>query len=390
MLNGPFLAGPDRAAGDVVDEWWMRRMNVLHLDFVLGRPRAITTWRVMLAIFALLVAPCATRTAAAEATNSDQSQSAPAASIAEVPGGPAAEVAKFPADEKSVAGTPNTPEAVNSPVSNSKAAGAVPLRPSTIASGTKPPVAAVLAGMTTETFLDRLMLAESGGRDDARNPRSTATGPYQFIESTFLDVVRRHFAQETIALTDPQILTLRTDRVFARRAAEAFSRDNAAALTAEGVAATFPNLRLAFLLGPSAAIRVLQAPPEAALGPLLGAPVLIANPFMAGLTAADLTARAARDLSLPAPRAVARPRLVFMPRVAALAGVPERALPASPIARNVVAGLGTAPPAARRAPVLIVHCNRDLPSCRRWVALQTRILTARHTAGRRGLASARR
>ena len=228
-----------------------------------------------------------------------------------------------------------------------------------------PRTAAASTGMTTETFLDKLMLAESGGRDDARNPRSTATGPYQFIESTFLDVVRRHFARETVGLTDPQILTLRTDRVFARRAAEAFSRDNAAALAAEGVPATFPNLRLAFLLGPSAAIRVLQAPPEAPLSPLLGAPVLIANPFMIGLTAADLTARATRDLSLPA----------------------------SPIARVALASLGAPPgarPAARRAPTLVVRCNRDLPSCRRWVALQTRVLASRRATGRRGLASAQR
>jgi hypothetical protein len=34
------------------------------------------------------------------------------------------------------------------------------------------------------TFLDRLMHAESAGRDSAANPRSTALGPFQFIKST--------------------------------------------------------------------------------------------------------------------------------------------------------------------------------------------------------------
>lgn len=34
-----------------------------------------------------------------------------------------------------------------------------------------------------EEFLDRLMIAESGGRLRRKNPRSTALGPFQFIES---------------------------------------------------------------------------------------------------------------------------------------------------------------------------------------------------------------
>lgn len=277
---------------------------------------------------------------------------------------------------------------------------AVPPKLSIAAPPTKPPVlkpnvTAALTGMTTEKFLDKLMMAESGGRLDARNPRSTATGPFQFIESTFLDVVRRHFAQDVVGLTDPQILTLRTDPVFARRAAEAFSRDNAAALVADGVPATFPNLRLAFLLGPTAAIRVLQAPPESPLGPLVGLPVIVANPFMAGLSASELSARAARDLSLPAPRFVTRPRFVSPLRIAALPGVPALPLPTSPIARTAPPGLGTAAsvrtlPPPRRAPALVVHCNRDLPSCRRWVVLQTRIMAARNPGGRRGLATAQR
>jgi hypothetical protein len=72
--------------------------------------------------------------------------------------------------------------------------------------------------MTLETFLDRLMMAESGGQDAARNPRSTAVGPFQFIQEAFLDVVRRHFAEETMSLSTMALLKLREDRAFARRA----------------------------------------------------------------------------------------------------------------------------------------------------------------------------
>jgi hypothetical protein len=44
-----------------------------------------------------------------------------------------------------------------------------------------------------DAFLDRLMSAESGGLAHAKNPRSTALGPFQFIKSTFLEITRRHF-----------------------------------------------------------------------------------------------------------------------------------------------------------------------------------------------------
>lgn len=210
------------------------------------------------------------------------------------------------------------------------------------------------APMTMETFLDRLMIAESGGRLDARNPRSTAVGPFQFIESTFLAVVRRHFAAETATLAPHEILALRSHPVFARKAAEAYTRDNAAVLQGFDVAPTFPHLRLAFLLGPGGAARVLKAPPDAPLAGLLAPAVLVANPFMASLTAAGLVARSAREVAQP---------------VTSTAGV------AVPPGTTLAAGAG-----GRRAlpPGIAVRCNLRLPSCKRWLALTT--AKARHAS----------
>jgi hypothetical protein len=201
------------------------------------------------------------------------------------------------------------------------------------------------ADMTMAEFLDRLMHAESSGRDDARNPLSTAVGPYQFIESTWLDLARRIFPTETQGMAPAQILALRTDRTFARRAAEAYTKDNAASLRAAGIDTTFPHLRLAFLLGPQGAIRVLQAPPDTRVTLLLGPAVARANPFMYGMTAAGLAARAARDLS------VSR---------STLAGISASDIPAH---------TPGAAPSKPRPPRLVVHCNLDLPACRRWQAL---------------------
>ena len=75
-----------------------------------------------------------------------------------------------------------------------------------------------------DIFLTRLMAAESGGRLKAKNPRSSALGPFQFIKSTFLHMARRHFLAEIAGLTEEEILELRTDPELSRRAAVVFCR----------------------------------------------------------------------------------------------------------------------------------------------------------------------
>jgi hypothetical protein len=187
--------------------------------------------------------------------------------------------------------------------------------------------------LPSDVFLDRLMQAESGGNAEARNPRSTAVGPFQFIEATFLEVTRRHFPDEIAGLSEAEILSMRTNPAFARRAALAYTADNAARLQEDGHAATSVNLRLAFLLGAAGAIRVLRAEADTPVAKLFGNEVLTANPFMAQMTAADLIRRAVYDLS----------------------------------DNRLVAGL----PRARSAePAIRIRCKLGLASCRRWVALQ--------------------
>lgn len=193
--------------------------------------------------------------------------------------------------------------------------------------------------MTLETFLDRLMIAESSGQDAARNPRSTAVGPFQFIQETFLDVVRRHFAEKTISLSVVALLELRQDRAFARRAAEAYTKDNAAHLAREGLATSFTNLRLAYLTGPIGAVRVLRAEPQTKVSMLLSSAAISANTFLAHMTAQELITKCARDLDVDP---------------AGLAGIAADSLPAGQPSR----------------PRIEIKCNQKLPSCRRWVALR--------------------
>ncbi len=205
--------------------------------------------------------------------------------------------------------------------------------------------AAPQAEMTLDTFLDRLMASESGGYLEARNGRSTAVGPFQFIASTWLQIARTSFATETAELKAHEVLDLRTDLAFARRAAKIYTEANAAHLGANGFVATFANLRLAFLVGPAGAVRILSAKPETRVASLLGATVVGANPFMRAMTAEDLVARAARDIAVDA-------RLD--------SGLSAKEIDAAKKSQRA------------SAPRIAVDCNLSLPSCRRWLALAKR------------------
>ncbi len=104
-------------------------------------------------------------------------------------------------------------------------------------------------------FLDRLMRAESGGRQYARNRASSALGPFQFLGTTFLDVVRRNFPALASGKTDADLLALRTDFQVSRDVALIYTRENASAIAAKGKETTAANLRLAFFAGANGALQ---------------------------------------------------------------------------------------------------------------------------------------
>ncbi len=194
--------------------------------------------------------------------------------------------------------------------------------------------AKTLAPTESETlFLERLMLAESGGQLFAKNPRSSALGPFQFIESTFFDLVTRHFPKLTEDKSYAEILQLRVNLDVARNAALVYTRENAAYLNDRGIAPEPSYLRLAFLLGPSGAAAVISAKPETPVTDLLSKPVVDANPFLNGMSAEALIERAKRE-------------------AAGLKPLPVTA------AANAAA-----------RPAIKVRCDLRRPSCRRWLAL---------------------
>ena len=118
---------------------------------------------------------------------------------------------------------------------------------------------------------------ESALRPDARATTSSATGLFQFIDSTWLDMVRRHGAEHGMgaqaaalrsgasAETRREILALRNDPELSARMAGELVRENAQTLEARlGRPATAGELYAAHVMGPSGALRLIEAAAQGA------------------------------------------------------------------------------------------------------------------------------
>ena len=116
---------------------------------------------------------------------------------------------------------------------------------------------------------------ESGFNPEARARTSSATGLFQFIDSTWLSTVSRHGAQHGLnPASREEALSLRRDPLAASLMAASHMADNARHLEAElGRPADTVDLYLAHFLGAGGAVRFLErlstspASPAAALLP---------------------------------------------------------------------------------------------------------------------------
>lgn len=146
-------------------------------------------------------------------------------------------------------------------------------------SETQPPRAmGVLNG--NGDYFTRVRQGESGGNDAARNPRSTATGRYQFIQSTWDGLRRDH---PDLELTPDG----RLDPEQQTRAMRRFTQLNATALERARIPVTDANLYAAHFLGAGGASSVLRAPDSAPMSSLVSSQVISANPHLRNMMAAD-------------------------------------------------------------------------------------------------------
>jgi hypothetical protein len=132
------------------------------------------------------------------------------------------------------------------------------------------------------SYLDYVQSRESGGDPYAKNPRSSALGPFQFIDSTWNDLMTR---RPDLGLTADG----RTDPVQARRAADAFTQENEGILRKAGYEPDDNMRYLAHRFGAQGALSLLGASPDTPVSSVVGQGVLTANPDLAGKSVGALT-----------------------------------------------------------------------------------------------------
>lgn len=136
------------------------------------------------------------------------------------------------------------------------------------------------------TFATKMQAAENGtGNPAAKNPLSSATGNGQFIDQTWLSMLKSVNPQIASTLTPQQQLALRSDPAFSNEMTVAYAKQNGQALTAASQPVTASTLALAHRFGPQGALSILNAPATAPLASILPPAVIKANPTLANKTA---------------------------------------------------------------------------------------------------------
>lgn len=146
------------------------------------------------------------------------------------------------------------------------------------------------------TLVDSIIRAESGGNSNARNPRSSAAGVGQFIDSTWLSMLAKHRPDLATGKSPGELLALKADPQLSRDMTAAYAADNAGILSSAGLPVTPGSTYLAHFAGPQGAVGILNADPSAPVAGILTPAAVKANPFLQGMTAADLRAWADRKV----------------------------------------------------------------------------------------------
>ena len=183
-------------------------------------------------------------------------------------------------------------------------------------------------GSAVETLVDQIIRVESGGKADAKNPLSSATGLGQFIESTWLRMMKQYRPDLASTMERAPLLALRNDPTISREMITALAREGEAYLRARGHDITAGRLYLCHFLGAEGANMVLNAQDEQLVIDVMGGGVIKANPFLAGRSIAYVKEWAELKMnrkgggSLPTVAATPPEVLAYQKIIAGLIGVP--------------------------------------------------------------------
>ena len=165
------------------------------------------------------------------------------------------------------------------------------------------------AAAAIHAVVERIIGVESNGDPNAKNKRSSATGLGQFLDETWLDMVRAHRPDLAKGRSQAEILELRRDAEVAREITARFTGRNAEMLRKRGLPVTPGTLYLAHFAGGAGAVAILSAMENAdatlvmatadATGRTKREKIIKANPFLERFTVADLRNWADRKMRVP-------------------------------------------------------------------------------------------
>lgn len=137
-----------------------------------------------------------------------------------------------------------------------------------------------------DVVMSHIAGTESGGRLNAKNPNSSATGLYQFIDSTWLRYYTRRYGRG--GLSEAQILAQRTDPAIQTQLMRDMLADNSAALARDGFSQSPGNLYLMHFAGQGGGLAILKADAATPIERILGDAAIEKNAFLRGHTAKDV------------------------------------------------------------------------------------------------------
>ncbi|MGJ0509852.1 MAG: hypothetical protein ACR652_22555 [Methylocystis sp.] len=154
------------------------------------------------------------------------------------------------------------------------------------------------ADASTGALVDLIIGAESSGNAAARNQYSSALGLGQFVEATWLDLMRRHRPEIASSRNEKEILDLRKDPELSRFLTTRYVEENTSILARKGLPVTPGAIYLAHFAGPGGAVAILTAPENANAADVIAnvdsrpgvtrEKIVTGNPFMKNFTARDL------------------------------------------------------------------------------------------------------
>lgn len=161
-------------------------------------------------------------------------------------------------------------------------------------------------------LVERIIAAESNGDPNLIDSHSSATGPGQFLDDTWLELIRQYRPDLTKGRSESETLQLRRDANLAHEITTRFVERNAAILKHRGLPVTAGAIYLAHFAGPAGAVAILSAAENADAALVMASAdtrgrtkrdqLIKANPFLEHFTVADLKVWADRKMRGPDPR----------------------------------------------------------------------------------------